>query len=39
MDWGQFEDPACDLYLAFCVVTSWSLTQVVDGSNNLLDVD
>ena len=39
MNWGQFEDPVCNLYPGGFVVISRSLTQVVAGSNNLLDVD
>ena len=33
MDWGQFKDPVSCMYLAGVVVTSWSLTQEMAGSN------
>ena len=36
MNWAQFEDPLYYLCLAGTVVTYWSLTQEVAGSNNLL---
>ena len=36
MNWIQFRDPLCYLCFAGAVVASWSLTQEVAGSNNLL---
>ena len=39
MNWGQFEDPVCNLYIGGCVVISRSITQEVAGPNNLLNVD
>ena len=34
MNWGQLNDPVYYPYLVGCVVTSWSLTQEVAGSDN-----
>ena len=34
MNCGQFKDALCYLCLAGSMVTSWSLTQDVGGSNN-----
>ena len=34
MNWGAFKDPLCYLCLAGLMVTPWSLTQNVAGSNN-----
>ena len=36
MDWAQFEDPLCCMCHAVNMVASWSLTQEVAGTNNLL---
>ena len=35
MNWGQLKDPVYYPCLAGCVVTSWSLTQEVAGSDKL----
>ena len=32
MYWVQFKDPVSHMFLAGCVVTSWSLTQEVSNS-------
>ena len=36
MNWSQFKDPVSHICLVDAVVTFWSLTQEVAGSNNFL---
>ena len=36
LNWSQFKDPVCYLFLSGAVVASWYLTHKVVGSNNSL---
>ena len=38
MNWTEFKDPLCYLCLTDAVVTSFSLSQEVTGSNNLFEI-